>query len=245
MPREPHSRRQPGLFIGWPIVLALVATAGCDLSADKAYVYRWWTAGRPEQTSATPGASAGVPKSHQVESARTERAASADRRDQTQAASRAVKEAEKAEIAAEAAKKASEEAIQASKQASEAAAQITSAKPTPERKESGEGQLNPTAPIASSPPPIVLSSTTESTEEAHRQLADRLDRLEQSLSRIDRSRLNDDDTRRRDLASKLLQSARKALSQNDYSEANGLASKASVIIAPVIDKTPGPPFKTR
>lgn len=232
MPREPRNRPPSGLFARWLIVLALIATAGCDLNADKANLRRWWTAGRPAQPSSS--ASAGAAGTRQVESAGTERAASPQTRDQTQAATRAVKEAERAEIAAKAAKKASEEAIQASKQASEAAAQVSNAKTGSDKEESTEGQVNPTAPSASSPPPVVLSSTTESTEENHQRLAEMLDRLDQSISQMDRTKLDDDATKRRDLASKLIQGARKALSQNDYSEANGLATKASVIMAPFI-----------
>ncbi len=236
MRREPHGRLQSALLVGWPIALALVATAGCDLNADKASLRRWWAATGPAQPSAS--VSAAVSETSHIESAGTEREASTQKRNQTQAANRAVEEAEKAEIAAKAAKKASEEAIQASKQASEAAAQVGNAKTVSDKKESDAGQLSPTAPSAFASPPVVLSSTTEGTEGAHKQLAETLDSLEQSLGRIDRTKLSNDDTQRLNLASNLLQSARKALSQNDYSEANGLVTKASVIMAPVIASVP-------
>jgi hypothetical protein len=57
-----------------------------------------------------------------------------------------------------------------------------------------------------------------------------VDQLDNQLKNIDRSRLNDADTQRYDIATGLLASARKALSKNDYMAANSLTQKAKVVV---------------
>jgi hypothetical protein len=80
----------------------------------------------------------------------------------------------------------------------------------------------------------VLSSESGAPAEPNRERTEELIReLNLSIAKIDPAKLDSSDIERRTVAASLVQSAQKALQQNDYLEANSLAMKASMMLAPL------------
>jgi hypothetical protein len=241
-----HPRRSVCLLTG----LALLASAGCgNLNAQGFNLQRWWES----KTSSPPAgahrvATAVSASSAEVRHARTPRVSKSEAEDTDSQHQATSTDGRKAETAAEGAKKASEPAVseQASEapgQASKAAAQPSNANTQQNGSPADASQAASTAtPPSKLPqePPLMLSSTNEDFEERRASTIALLHRLDQSLDRINHGKLLPEVAQRRDLAVKLLQSAHAALTQHNYSEANSLARKASVIMAPLTGSVPEP-----
>jgi len=177
--------------------------------------------------------------------------------------------AEKASQASETAAEASQKALQASKQARQAAYAASRAEgsagsgksivtletsgpasrstpgdalapdgvpaPTPAPRPKSTADLKTVVSSATASLPVVASSGESSPVNAEK-LIDDLDKTEK---RIDRNNLSADETQRDILAQRLLQDAKKALADHDNIAATSLATKASILLAP-LPKVPGP-----
>jgi hypothetical protein len=232
MPHKLEAR--PGVALIW---LALVSVAGCGQPwAPEAYLARWRQSRSGAATPSTakspltePAASSAVgePAAKSVEFS--------NEADQRQAAVQARRALLKAQSAAEAAEKASEQAVEASKQAEQAAARAGNVSPGP------APATNSTSTEPAKTSSIILSSAGQDALEKNRaQSKELIDRLDQAIGKIDRTKLDADSTKRADLAEQLLRGAQKALGQDDYVAARSLATKASVMLAPLIDRTAEP-----
>jgi hypothetical protein len=234
MPHKLHARLDIALI--W---LALASVAGCGQSwAPDAYFTSWRqsrsgaaapSTAKSPLTEPAAGSAVGEPaaKSKSVEfSGET---------DQRQAAAEARRALLKAQSAAEAAEKASAAAVEASKQAEQAAARAgnVSLGPVPATN------FTSTEPAKISS--MVLSSAGHDAVDKNRaQSKELIYKLDQAIGKIDRTKLDADGTKRADLAEQLLRGAQKALGQDDYVAASSLATKASVVLAPLIDRTGEP-----
>ena len=175
--------------------------------------------------------------------------------------------AEKASQASETAAEASQKALQASKQARQAAYAASRAEgsagsgksivtletpgpasrstpgealaadpvtaPTPSARPKSTANLQSASAATASLP--VVASSGESNPVNAEKLIDDLDKTEK---RIDRNNLSADETQRDILAQRLLQDAKKALADRDNIAATSLATKASILLAP-LPKIPG------
>jgi hypothetical protein len=175
---------------------------------------------------------------------------------------------EKASQASETAAEASQKALQASKQARQAAYAASRAEgnpgsgksivtleapgpasrstpgdalasdgvpaPTPAARPKSTADLA-TVSTATASLPLVASSGESNPVDAEK-LIDDLDKTEK---RIDRNNLSADESQRDILAQRLLQDAKKALADRDNIAAMSLATKASILLAP-LPKVPGP-----
>jgi hypothetical protein len=157
-----------------------------------------------------------------------------------QAAAEALKASLKAQSAAAVAKKASEQALEASKEASQAAARAGNGSPAIGTSIPSSESAKPAATeLGGSPSSVILSSASDDTDEQNRARTVELIRgLGQSLAKIVPATLDSDAAKRRQLAETFVQGAQKALLHNDYLEANSLAKKASVMLAPLIVVVP-------
>jgi hypothetical protein len=85
--------------------------------------------------------------------------------------------------------------------------------------------------------PTLSSSALESSRSADEGNPERAAKLIQDIDkiekRVDRKNLSSDDSQRDILAQKLLQEAKKALSEHDSVAAMSLATKASTLLAPL------------
>ena len=176
--------------------------------------------------------------------------------------------AEKASQASETAAEASQKALQASKQARQAANAASRAEgnagpgksvvtlettgpssrstpgealaadevpaPTPVARPKSTANLESAGTATASLP--VVASSGESNPASAEKLIDDLDKTEK---RIDRNNLSADESQRDILAQRLLQDAKKALADRDNIAATSLATKASILLAP-LPKIPGP-----
>ena len=87
--------------------------------------------------------------------------------------------------------------------------------------------------------PLVLSATGDSSGTRNRDaIAEHLLALQRSFHTIEGAELSANDATRREMVRKLLQSAQKAFDQGDLAEANGLAAKISVMLAPLVAGSP-------
>lgn len=146
-------------------------------------------------------------------------------RDRERAAAEAIVQSNRAAAASAIALKASAEAAKAAAEASRAAARAS-------------GVVSPSAPPT--PAQLTLSSTGEADRAHERQrVAGMIKGINRALQTIDRQRQTADGLNRTALAEKFLQSAQKAFADGSYAEAGSLASKASMMIAP-LTTTPGP-----
>jgi hypothetical protein len=227
------------------ILLPLIALVGCGNVGTDSYLASWrrWAAGsaastsRPRDAAAKAARVTPIPDDQSdVESATAIPSAAS----KEQAAAEALRASLKARSAAEAAKKASDQAVAASKEASEAAARAGNGSPAIGTSVPSSDAATP-APVipGGSPSVVILSSAIDGTEEQNRARTVELIRgLDQSVAKIDPTRLDPDAAKRKELAASLVQSAHKALLQNDFLEANSLASKASVMLAPLMGSAP-------
>lgn len=173
------------------------------------------------------------------------------------AARKALTAAEKAAAASKAAAAASAQALQASQQASKAAkeAACAAAQTNPGANSSGDTnsgangsgdrraasprlpQVNPSPALG-----LVTSSTKYGDEQARLNAERTIGKLQGAMAHIDPAKLNRDDTQRHALGTQLLKGAQKAFSERDYSAADSLATKASVLLAPLANgvEVPGP-----
>ncbi len=135
------------------------------------------------------------------------------------AAAEAIAESNKAAAASAIALKASREAAQAAAQAAKAAAQAA-AVTTP--------SAQPTAAQT-----VLYSTDAVDPSRKRAQVAMAIQKLDQGLQSIDHARQTADGLSRIALAAKFLQSAREAFAEGSYTEADGLARKASMMIAPL------------
>jgi hypothetical protein len=71
--------------------------------------------------------------------------------------------------------------------------------------------------------------STAGSEQSQKQI----DQLADQVKHIDRTRLGEADAQRYEMVSRLLVSARTALSKNDYLAANSLTAKARVLMAQI------------
>jgi hypothetical protein len=231
----PHKlKARLGIALIW---LALASVAGCGQSwAPDAYFGSWRqsrsgaatpTTAKPPLTEPASGTAVGEPTAKSVEfSSQT---------DQQHAAAEARRALLKAQSAAQAAEKASEAAVEASKEAEQAAARAGNVSPGP------APATNFASTESAKPSSIVLSSASQDAVEKNRaQSKELIDKLDQAIGKIDRTKLDTDGTKRADLAEQLLRGAQKALGQDDYVAASSLATKASVMLAPLIDRTAQP-----
>ncbi|MGO9604577.1 MAG: hypothetical protein ACLQAT_14510 [Candidatus Binataceae bacterium] len=153
-----------------------------------------------------------------------------------EAEQKAKKAAKKAEEAAAAAAEASSAAHDAATAAAKAVAASRhrsgatphkTAKSTASPRSSASPSATPTATVAE-------GSSTSSPETGLPASADEagkaIDQVAQQLKATDRTQLPAADTQRYDIATGLLNSARKALSNNDYMAATSLAGKARVLL---------------
>ena len=176
--------------------------------------------------------------------------------------------AEKASQASETAAEASQKALQASKQARQAAYAASRAegsagsgksivtletsgpasRSTPGDALAADGVPAPTPaarPKSTAYPKTVSSATASlpvvaSSGESSPVNAEKLiDDLDKTEKRIDRNNLNADESQRDVLAQRLLRDAKKALADRDNIAAMSLATKASILLAP-LPKVPGP-----
>ena len=216
-------------------LLSILVSSGCAGNGIGggvgSSINRWW-----KSAGGVPTASG--PRDHGAVTTSGERAESAG--DVSPSPQRAAAEALAASRkAATAAVQASKEAIEASKMAVKAAtAQSGGASiPAPVTNSASEPPTEATVPVMNTP--LTLSSSGETgSDKSRAETADLLRKLEQSYHQVDGSRLQPNDASRRDLAGKLLQSAQKAFDQSNYAEADGLARKASVMLAPLVGGVP-------
>jgi hypothetical protein len=214
-------------------LLSMLVSAGCsDYSGVGSSIRRWW-----QSAGGAPTASGRSDHAADV-SASGERAESAGDVSPQRAAAEALAASRKAQTAATAAVQASKEAIAASKMAVKAAAQNGDGSiPAPVTNGVSEPSTEATVPAINTP--LTLSPSGETgSDKSRAETADLLHKLEQSYHQVDGSRLQPNDASRRDLAGKLLQSAQKAFDQSNYAEADGLARKASVMLAPLVGSSP-------
>jgi trimeric autotransporter adhesin len=106
--------------------------------------------------------------------------------------------------------------------------------PTPAARPKSTADLKSVSSATASLP--VVASAGESNPVDAEKLIDDLDKTEK---RIDRSNLSADESQRDVLAQRLLKDAKKALADRDNIAAMSLATKASILLAP-LPKVPGP-----
>ena len=231
--RNVQCRKLAGL--GWPTALFVMVMAGCDLTSNQGSSRGGWPFwnSSPSPSNAATKPSEGPQGTSLAEVKKAGSSASPAVSAQSQATTRAAAEARKAEIAAEEARKASELAVEASRKASEAAQEAGNLNGESDKGATSSAHSDAATPDGGATPAFVLSSNRDGRVGAASKTAETLTRLELALTQLEQRKLNDDLAKRRDLASKLLQSARQALSQKDYSEADSLVEKASVIMAPL------------
>jgi hypothetical protein len=224
-------------------LLAVLVSGGCaGPSSVGSTLRRWWQPGGGElQTSSSRKSASGSHASDRganvpAPGAGVETSAGVSPQ---RAAAEALEASRQAQTAATAAVQASKAAIEASKMAVKAAAQTSDQNPPAPATEIAPESPKPPPTGPTSETPLELSATGETAAGKNREAtADRLGRLDRSFRGIERTKLGPDDASRRELARQLLQSARKAFEQSDYAEANGLARKASVMLAPLVGGLP-------
>ncbi len=221
--------------MGWPTALFVMVMAGCDLTSNQTHHPGWWPFWNSTSSSSNAATrpSEGLQGTSSAKATKPGSSSTAGVNPQSLATTRAAAEARKAEIAAEEARKASELAVEASRKASEAAQEAGNLNGESDKDAGSSAQTDAATPEGGPTPAFVLSSNRGGIAGAPSNTAETLTRLELALAQLDQRKLNDDLAKRKDLASKLLQSARQALSQKDYSEADSLVEKASVIMAPL------------
>jgi len=79
---------------------------------------------------------------------------------------------------------------------------------------------------AAEPSPATSVVSTAGSEQSQKQI----DQLANKVKNIDRAKLREADAQRYDMVTRLLVSARTALSKNDYLAANSLTAKARVLV---------------
>ena len=239
MPRKRSGRlTEQGLLHPW-IFLPLVALIGCSNLGISSSYFESWRQWATRSTASPSDVSTSAPQSSPAATTRkTEPAEESESvshpvaASEQQAAVEARRASLRAQSAAEAAKKASEQAIDASREASQAAARAGNASPATGTSISTEPAANP-SPAASSK--IILSSAGDASGEPNRaRTAELIRELDQSIAKIKPTTLDSNAAKRKSVAESLVQSAQKAFLQNDYLEANSLAIKASVMLAPLI-----------
>jgi len=247
MPLKRNMRLTKAGLCSGLILVFLITLIGCsNFKAGGSFFESWrqWVAGSAAPASGVGNGSA-VRPSHATSIPNDQSAVESDSAappaaSKEQAAAEALRASLKAQSAAEAAKKASEQALEASKEASKAAARAGSASPATGALGASSESAKPAATATSGSSSIViLSSAGDATGEQSRARTVELIRgLDQSIAKIDPTTLDSDAAKRRELAERLMQGAQKALLKNDYLEANSLAKKASVMLAPLIRGVP-------
>jgi hypothetical protein len=229
------------------ILLPLIAVVGCgNFGPAGSFFESWrqWAAGSAAPASGVSNTSAmqasrasPIPNGQSAVEADSAAPPAASKQ---QAAAEALRASLKAQSAAAAATKASEQALEASKEAAQAAARAGNGSPAAGTSIPLSESAKPAAaePGGSSST-VILSSASDGTGEQNRaQTEERIRRLDQSIAKIDPTTLDADAAQRKELAERFVQGAQKALLQNDYLEANSLAKKASVMLAPLIGGVP-------
>jgi hypothetical protein len=168
------------------------------------------------------------------------------------AAKKALTAAEEAAVASKAAAAASAKALEASQHASKAAKEARSAAHTNAGTNSsndanpdanGSGNQHAASPPRVHPPetPALITSSTKSGDEQARLRVERtIGKLQGAIAYMDSGKLNYDGKQRYALGTELLKGAQKAFSEHDYAAADSLATKASVLLAPLGLEVPGP-----
>lgn len=171
---------------------------------------------------------------------------------QAAGASRSAAEAAKdAQLATTKALQASKQAALASSQAStlsargagkSAASPLGNSAPAGASNNASYGS-NPPSPSAKTSSTTLSLAKGEPNPDANVQTALFVEKLRQADRSVNRSALDADDQRRMAMANELLRGAQKSLDAKDYTAARSLASKASVILTPLIGthSPSGPP----
>jgi hypothetical protein len=170
------------------------------------------------------------------------------------AAKKALTAADKAAVASKVAAAASAKALEASQQASKAAKEARSAAHTnPGTNSSNDansvanGSANqqaasPHLPQVHPPeaPALITSNTKSADEQARLRVERTIGKLQGAIAHLDSGKLTYDGKQRYALGTELLKGAQKAFLEHDYAAADSLATKASVLLAPLGVEAPGP-----
>jgi hypothetical protein len=259
---SPAIKADRTLNLGWRAIFAAICLWSLELvgCADIQQYVPWASTGAQPaseaigspsaaSTAVTPPAEAVAPPTavQQETAPRTHASKSAERiasQKATQASATAMKASKQAALAS----KEAAGAVAALQPGATAHAEEGMAKPTaPETAPNGQapvvtlGDVPPAAPpigdaSASSddaPGPAAGASVASAEDDIHLQADRMIHEVSEESKKIDTKRLDNDEKRRQSIASRLLKSAEKSYTVQDYSAAYSLAVKASILLKPL------------